>query len=325
MIKFLLIAFFLVVSLNKIESSYDCRLLADIDIRLNASDFKPFDTTFSKCGLVPGQFLSNKIKHGVFYISWHFTSMHSFKLNFTLENIENISILNYHYSYRKFTSADEIATNVTKFEKVNELSKSSYSYNSSNHMENSLVFNYDPIPESLESSYELLKYMYVICVMIVNLKEGTVFTMPFMCIDVYVDENYYKSLKNHSEDLHYGIVITLSPLAILFLVIISVVYHRFYSKKPSTQTLSRLIEMTRNNLLAVDLLKKIETSGNNARRFSRYELYEDCMQLQSNDDLLLNELKTCINNTTDNNNNNKLKYPIKTLAKEKRELEEFYV
>jgi hypothetical protein len=68
--------------------------------------------SFNSCGLIPGQFLSNNHTNGLFYLSWNFNTeiVNSLKIKFQLDYAENVSLLSYQYSYRKFTSLDEKST-----------------------------------------------------------------------------------------------------------------------------------------------------------------------------------------------------------------------
>ena len=300
----------LLLKLKQSVTSFDCRLLANIDHHSNNSQYDsvPMDTIFSKCGVLPGQFLSNHNKHAVFYMNWQFISKHSFKIDFKLDFVENYSILNYYYSFRKFPSSDELTTNVSKFSESNELhiDSNKNKFKIMNQFENNLIFEFEPVPHSLPQTYDIMNFMYVICVMIVNLKEGTVFTMPFMCVDIFVDQNYYKTLKNESKMNHYGIVITLVPLSIVVLVIIAVLYFKFHKQRVTTTntTLRFLLHSAKSDLLTNDLLQTItndslikrKISNRNMslsnRRFSRYELQDDCDEMPSNEEIILAELKT---------------------------------
>ena len=179
------------------------------------------------------------------------------------------------------------------------------------------------------------------------------FTLPFMCIDVIVDPSYYASLNNrHSSLSQYGTLVTLGPLAVFFLILIAVIHSRLQKRelktRSSSSTLAQLVRINNTNLLAKNLLKKIgdieplnvpvyansilinqnkkHSYVSNSRRFSRYELYEDCEPMATNDELLILELDTCVRKQTIPNEittSNLLKSP--STIHEQPEFDEFYV
>ena len=311
--------------------TYDCRSLNELNMKSNNSLLvKP---SFNSCGLIPGQFLSNNHTNVLFYLNWKFNTeiVNSLKIKFQLDYAENVSQLRYQYSYRKFTSLNEKSTQALQLSEKTEIKTKINSHRinklaktSQNETENILILEYDPVPESFHSQYDILDYMYVICVLIVNLKEGFVFTLPFMCIDVIVDPAYYDSLNNHSSSIsEYGILITLGPFVIFLLIFIGIIDWKFHKTElesiKSSSTLAHLVKLNKSNLLAANLLKKIGNEEeplngkanrnstehqkkysyvSNSRRFSRYELYEDCPPLATNDELLIFELDTCIRKQT---------------------------
>ncbi len=315
-------------SSKQAKITYDCRSLNDL--KSNESLYAL--PSFNSCGLIPGQFLSNNQTNGLFYMSWTFNTeiANSLKIKFHLDYAENLSILSYQYSYRKFTSLNEKSTQALELNekiemktkinshKVNRIKKKK----SENQTGNILILEYDPVPNSFHNQYDIMDYMYVVCVLIVNLKERFVFTLPFMCIDVIVDPTYYESMSNHSSSIsEYGILITLGPFVIFMLILIGIIHSKFHKTQiessKSSSTLAHLVKLNKSNFLAADLLKKIgeeepldmKTSKNfrdqkkhsyvsNSRRFSRYELYEDCPPMTTNDELLILELDTCIRKQT---------------------------
>ncbi len=279
--KYLTILIIFCLKLNKLKSeTFNCSSLSQNKLLLN-----PIST---KCGVIPGQLLSNKKSNGLFHINWKFESDHSFVINFQLSRIENYSILNYYYTFRKYASLNESSTNVTKF--VNN--------------SNSLMFNFNPVSTSHENEYNILTHMYIVCVMIINLNDATIFSLPFMCIDVFVDQNYYNSLHSESSSIStYGVVITLGPLLIILLITISFLNSKFHKDeiKTSSTTIKELLNMNKTNLLMIDLLKSVNKNEkpenqrkfsyiSNQRKFSRYELIEDCEINPTPDETLFSEL-----------------------------------
>ena len=267
--------------MNKFKSeTLNCSSLNQYMLLLN-----PINT---KCGVIPGQLLSNKKNNGLFYINWKFNSDHSLTINFELNNIENYSILNYYYTLRKYASSNESSTNVTKF--INN--------------SNSLIFNFNSVSTKYENEYDILTHMYIMCVMIINLNDATIFSLPFMCIDVFVDQNYYNSLHNEASSIStYGVVITLGPLLIILLITIAFLNSKFHKNdiKTSSTTIKELLNMNKTNLLMIDLLKSVNKNENpenkrkfsyisNERKFSRYELIEDCKINPTPDETLFSEL-----------------------------------
>ncbi len=95
-------------SSKQAKITYDCRSLNDL--KSNESLYAL--PSFNSCGLIPGQFLSNNQTNGLFYMSWTFNTeiANSLKIKFHLDYAENLSILSYQYSYRKFTSLNEKST-----------------------------------------------------------------------------------------------------------------------------------------------------------------------------------------------------------------------
>ena len=284
--KYLIIFIIFCLKLNKLKSeTFNCSSLNQYILLL----LNPINT---KCGVIPGQLLSNKKNNGLFYINWKFNSDHSLTIHFELNNIENYSILSYYYTLRKYASLNESSTNVTKF--INN--------------SNSLIFNFNPVSTKHENEYDILPHMYIMCVMIINLNDATIFSLPFMCIDVFVDKNYYNSIHNEASSIStYGVVITLGPLLIILLITIAFLNSKFHKHdiKTSSTTIKELLNMNKTNLLMIDLLKSVNKNENpenkrkfshisneisNERKFSRYELIEDCKINPTPDETLFSEL-----------------------------------
>ena len=81
---------------------------------------------------------------------------------------------------------------------------------------------------SMPSNLQLLQSMFTVCVVLANLRAGTSFTFPFMCVDISTDQQYYEYLRkiNSQRDRNrfgsygYGILIALAPVCFLFLMLI---------------------------------------------------------------------------------------------------------
>lgn len=96
---------------------------------------------------------------------------------------------------------------------------------------------------SLESNYEMVSQMYVICAVLVNLKSGITFTLPFMCMDVFVDREFYKSivlsnntltvLREHS----YGVLISIGPLTVVVFFILASMHYVITKRKSDSDSL----------------------------------------------------------------------------------------
>ncbi len=56
---------------------------------------------------------------------------------------------------------------------------------------NNLIVSFKPL-SAYHEKYDMLNQMYIICVMLINLRNGATFTLPFMCLDIYTDRRYYK-------------------------------------------------------------------------------------------------------------------------------------
>ena len=226
------------------------------------------DPLFSKCGILPANLMNNKKSNSKFFIHWLFNSHKSFKLSFRLEFVENYTLLSYYFSIRKFTTNEEFLTKIRSFTEINEtkmededeneasieeslefkntieknllisyLMERSYPSNpnmtnSSRHEAfNNLIVNFKPNHMHHASKYEMLNQMYVICVMIINLKSGVTFTLPYMCLDVFIDRRYYKSIKMSNNTLSsfrehsLGIMLSLGPLTIVAFIVVAFLHY----------------------------------------------------------------------------------------------------
>jgi hypothetical protein len=209
-------------------------------------------------------------------------------------------------------------------------------------LENDLIIKFDPVPLAYEDKYDMLKYMYVVCVMVVNLEEAITFTMPFMCVDIFIDKRYYKYLKLESDDHtrneyrkhSLGILVTLAPLSLFLLMTITFLYSMKMRRKKNKAAIAaqidsvelstkKIMEHSPNPQLARVLIKSMKKSRADAasrrasvkssyaiaskakdegksqrssvysrdRRFSRYELIDDCEAMPNQADILIEELK----------------------------------
>lgn len=325
---------------------------------------------FSKCGIIPAELVSNQHSHAKFFIHWLFNSHHSFKLTFRLEFIENYTNLNYYYSIRTYTG-QEIFTKAYKFHETNETNEADEATleeslelkddlkkelvintetvdsdlnkpvnltlndtsksNKTHEEENHLLFNFDPVPHHYQDKYDIVNNMYVICVIIVNIKDGLSFTLPFMCVDIFLDKKYYKHIKLESDDHErnmyrkhsLGMMITLGPLCVIAFILIGVMYHKTKADREN-EMLARLNSVPNPNmLLANKLLKSLEIEepdetitrvnglakedekiGNfvemakrrmsefsNDVKFTRYDLFEDMEKLPTKEETFIQELE----------------------------------
>lgn len=184
-----------------------------------------------KCGIIPSKLVSNVKMHSKFFLKLDFLTPNSFKLRFRIENIENFTNLNYFYTIRKYLNYENtITTRINKFQ-MNKTT--SFDINSD---ENELIYNYrHPLRRTITQNDDLNdffeQYTYIICIIIINLKDGYSFNLPFMCMDIYTDKFYndyllfrLKSrlnvilLRKHS----LGTIIVLAPLVIILLITITI-------------------------------------------------------------------------------------------------------
>lgn len=304
---------------------------------------------FSKCGIIPAELVGNKRSHSKFFIHWLFNSHTSFKTSFRLEYVENYTSLNYYYSIRRYTSDETFSrrhrfheTNETEsveeetsiedalelkdslkkqfiFKHTRELQNSSSIHESYNH----LVVNFDPAPTRYEEKFDMLKNMFIVCVVILNLNSGLTFTLPFMCVDVFTDKSYYKTLKlendDHTRSLYrkhsLGTMVTLGPLSLIAFAIVAYMYYKrrrdkfVNEKKLIEQSLKQIqnksvVEEPKETLERIEesdestfelnsnvILKRKTSEYLNKQRFSRYDLIEDYEQLPTQEEALFNDLK----------------------------------
>jgi hypothetical protein len=127
---------------------------------------------------------------------------------------------------------------------------------------NNLIVTFKPFSASSHGEkYDTLNQMYIICVMLINLRSGVTFTLPFMCLDVYVDRRYYKTIKlknNMAASLRQhslGIMLSVGPLTFfVFLLVAGLYYGKTRRQKKKQFQLN--VEDEMNKALLQSLIKQ---------------------------------------------------------------------
>lgn len=194
--------------LNQIKSEtdsiteYDCSLIKESTLSsskgsesiLENSFFTSSRTELIKCGILPANLVNNQKSNSKFLIKWSFKTHKSIELEFRLDSVENYSLLNYYYSIRKFTG-DEFYSGVKPFQPLPETIDTAMPISNNTDHKNTLILNIETISIEYKEEYDQLKNAFIICTIILNLKSGITFNLPFMCVDVFFDKFYYRKDK----------------------------------------------------------------------------------------------------------------------------------
>lgn len=368
MLKLFSIIVILSLNLKNIKNSLDCNLvndLSDSDLSGNRFSFKnqspseskapltywEINPLFSKCGIIPAELTNNAKSHSKFFIHWLFNSHSSFRLSFRLEYAENYTFLNYYYSVRRYTS-DEVYTRRHKFHEANETENSTTEASleeslelkdelkkvslfskqeiktAMNEPDNHLIVKFKPAPLIYDDKFDMLKNMFIVCVVIINLNTGITFTLPFMCVDIFIDKRYYKHLKldkdDHTRSFYrqhsLGIMVTLGPLSLILFLTLVYLFYRKNKNSVLKQEMILLENKIRNmSDLRIREVKEVKketlreesmfeldpniifvrkrnrhTEYSNMVRYSRYDLINDSEQMLSQEEIFINELKSII-------------------------------
>ena len=104
------------------EGALDCSSLNNLADFDDNSTFSPppltnweMSPTFSRCGIIPAQLVSNEHSHAKFFIHWLFNSHSSFLVSFRLAFVEDLRHLNYQFTVRQFTDTRELLTALKPF------------------------------------------------------------------------------------------------------------------------------------------------------------------------------------------------------------------
>lgn len=180
------------------DESFDCNLIREYVSSRESSpestlenDFLNSHYHFLKCGILPARLVNNKETNAIFLIKWTFLNAHLIELEFRLDSVENYSMLNYYYSIRRFDH-EEFYSGVKAFQPLPD--EYPMILNNTDH-KNTLLLNMHTISIEYNEEYDLLRNAFVICTIVLNLRDGFEFTLPFMCVDVFFDDFYYEKDK----------------------------------------------------------------------------------------------------------------------------------
>lgn len=202
--------FFIWSHLVKISKSTDCDLIQEFTRRNDTIFVKYFEhnsnTASLKCGIIPANLINNKNSNAIFLIERILnTNKNSIRLRFFLDDVEDYSHLNYYYSLRTFKK-NEFFTNAKsfKFKKNENISKN-----------NDLILNIKH-----QSKYTLVQDFFIVCIIIMNLKNGIMFNLPFMCMDIMTKNEYlYERIETKRSIF---VLISLIPLLFILILFISI-------------------------------------------------------------------------------------------------------
>ncbi|CAF0710279.1 unnamed protein product [Brachionus calyciflorus] len=269
------------LNLNLITCSENC--LDTNDLTSYNKTINPLYSVFErskpiKCGIINHQLVSNKNSSSKFFISWIFESKTSVKLTFLLENVDNFTQINYYYLIKKF-GKDDVATEVNKFDQNNSYKET-------------LLIKYDPLPFHLVEVYDILKNILNVCVVIINLNYGFSFSLPFMCVDIFLDREYYKSLDKESMD-HLGFyfrqhslgtLIVLFPLTI-FIYLAICLWHKKHVKSNSFIKEMLLKNRIFNNISISDLYNELSEQTQKENIIYKYNSNVSMVQKNSHENV----------------------------------------
>lgn len=190
------------------SSSFDCSLIKEsIESEPQSPESileaKFLDSSYKclKCGIVPSSLVNNAGSNAKFLIKWSFKAPKTVEIEFRLDSIEDYASLNYYYSIRKYNHeefysgvkpfVDESMMMMTPNPKQRDLLTNG---TAADH-KNSLLLNIKIVSHHYLEEFDQLKNAYIICTIIMNLKNGFAFTLPFMCVDVFYDDFYYEKDK----------------------------------------------------------------------------------------------------------------------------------
>lgn len=215
--SFKLILFMLLMTVVRVEKnsqdSYDCSLIKEYLVSERSNElldayFKPSSLTHVKCGILPSALVNNQISNAKFLLKWSFHTVKSIEVEFQLDSIENYSSLNYYFALRRFND-EEFNMGVNELRPgglhrmipaaSNDTQQVTTSVNMTSgwSTRNSMMLNVGAIMKNGHHSDEFghLKNAFVVCVVILNIRMGAAFSLPFMCMDVFIDKFYYEKDK----------------------------------------------------------------------------------------------------------------------------------
>lgn len=196
---------------SSLKDSYDCSLIREYLGSSSKSASNSLQSFFKstekyvKCGILPAAIANNQHYNAKFLIKWEFKTDKSIQVDFLLDSVEDFSSLKYYFAIRRF-DADEFNLGVNEFKPEIEPAEITttiqYAPNetvtntSFSSTKNTIVLNVNlPVASHHHGEFDQLKNAFITCVIILNTKLGVSFNLPFMCVDIFIDEFYYEKDK----------------------------------------------------------------------------------------------------------------------------------
>lgn len=204
---------------SSLKDSYDCSLIREYLGSSSKSSSNSLQSFFKssekyvKCGILPAAIVNNQQYNAKFLIKWEFKTDKSIQVDFLLDSVEDFSSLKYYFAIRRF-DADEFNLGVNEFKPEEIITTTTQSPGAPNETvtntsfsstKNTIVLNVNlPVASHHHGEFDQLKNAFITCVIILNTKLGVSFNLPFMCVDIFIDEFYYE--KDKVESFFFGLL-----------------------------------------------------------------------------------------------------------------------